>query len=515
MKKIVSVVLAITLVMTCCLAAYGAEGRKFYDVSSKHWANKYITAMNTRGVVNGYPDGSFGPDKGVSRSEFATMLCLSADIKYSKPSQQIYNDVPTNDWCAQFVHAVKKYMPGYSKDGKSYYEPNSPALREDITVALIKLLGYPVANADTDKLKEMFNDYKSISVDARPYVVIAVEMGIVSGYNDGTFRGANGVTRAEAVTLLYKASKYFDDMEVASGKPWKMRKVATARIDDFSCATMDKFNNLYYIDTKDGWVYKIDLNTDEKTKYFNPTDLSEETDDGVYTSYVARQVYYDTINNKLLLCGYYKNLQVPGSYPKNSEFVTIYDITKAEKEFYVMKQPLRVGQSHESYVILGALDEVFILMVDDDNRSGAYKVDVDTGETSQLTLGAGDRAGSVMVYGNEIYRGDDSCIYQYDGSTSYAPHAFNFGVWRPDIMGMKGECYYALYTRNEYKGEIHKISVKTRIPQVLEANIKSENVEFTDMGNFENLDETFFVIDDETFVFYDKEMKAVRMLERN
>ena len=82
-------------------------------------------------------------------------------------------------------------------------------------------------------------------------------------------------------------------------------------------------------------------------------------------------------------------------------------------------------------------------------------------------------------------------------------------------MGLKGECYYALYTRNEYKGEIHKISVKTRIPQVLEANIKSENVEFTDMGNFENMDETFFVIDDETFVFYDKEMKAVRMLERN
>ena len=521
MKKIVSVVLAITLVMTCCLAAYGAEGRKFYDVSSKHWANKYITAMNTRGVVNGYPDGSFGPDKGVSRSEFATMLCLSADIKYSKPSQQIYNDVPTNDWCAQFVHAVKKYMPGYSKDGKSYYEPNSPALREDITVALIKVIGYPVANADVDKLEDMFYDYDEISNSAKPYVAIAVEMGIVSGYNDGTFRGDNGVTRAEAVTLLYNASKYFNSSRIASDKPYSVRKIASANIGDFGVATtfgtMDLFNNLYYIDSKDSCVYKIDLNTFEKTKYYNPSKLKHEVEgeyefDGeegtgimkTYSSYVPYQVYYDSVNNKLLLNGYYKNLVEAGKSPKNGEYHFIYSITGDSAELYCQPDWYYNGSYNEDPITAVLNEDYFVL----GGSNYGHKIEIETGTTDKIHM-CFEYVGG-LKYGNSMFGYAYEKIYQYNFNED--DYETISGFIDADSFATKDDSYY--FWNNE-DGSIFKISVRSKMTTVLDANTKSENVEFKDMGNMKNIADQFFVIDDSTFVFYDKKMKAFRMLERN
>ena len=60
-----------------------------------------------------------------------------------------------------------------------------------------------------------------------------------------------------------------------------------------------------------------------------------------------------------------------------------------------------------------------------------------------------------------------------------------------------------------------KISVRNKVTTELSINTKSENVYFEDMGPMGSIDKKFFVIDDDTIVFYDTSMQAFRILKKN
>ncbi|MDA5109486.1 S-layer homology domain-containing protein [Brevibacillus thermoruber] len=110
-------------------------------------------------------------------------------------------------------------MTGYrTADGSYIFNPTAPALREDITVALVKLKGYDVARlANRSIIEAMFKDYAGISEAAKDYVAVAVENGLVSGYQDETFRPQASITRAEAATLLWRAYQYGNDNKGVGG----------------------------------------------------------------------------------------------------------------------------------------------------------------------------------------------------------------------------------------------------------------------------------------------------------
>lgn len=55
----------------------------FHDVDSKHWAKKEIERAVELGIVNGYPDGNFGPDDFVQRQHVAAMLARAFKLKPS------------------------------------------------------------------------------------------------------------------------------------------------------------------------------------------------------------------------------------------------------------------------------------------------------------------------------------------------------------------------------------------------------------------------------------------------
>ena len=126
-----------------------------------------------------------------------------------------FQDVETTAWYAPYVHSAYPFLSGYDYGTNNrYYMPDEPAVREDIAVALAKLKGYEDEYADTSMLSTMFTDVSSISLDARPYVAIAVERGLVSGYDDRTFRGQASITRAEAAAMLWRAYQYGNDNKV-------------------------------------------------------------------------------------------------------------------------------------------------------------------------------------------------------------------------------------------------------------------------------------------------------------
>lgn len=286
---------ALTSVLPVSAIDYGKEYEnkpsgtydvKFKDVPRNNWAFEYIGEMQKRGIINGYPDGKYYPDNYVERCEFAKIMVGAAGLRTGDASGEYFADVKYNDWFYEYVETAKEYLTGYKSFGQNYFRPNNYALREDIAVALVKLKGYDTKNTNQNILQTMFSDYDSISESAKPYVATAVDRGLVSGYDDGTFKGQDSITRAEAAAMLWRAYQYGNDNK-------------TTEVSDNSnnSQTLGDADNNKSDDTKND--KKTDTNTDKKTdtkKNANNT-LTESKDDG--KSYAVTTLAKATINDSL------------------------------------------------------------------------------------------------------------------------------------------------------------------------------------------------------------------------
>lgn len=217
MKKIISLfmVLAMCMSFTPALAvdtsvAPQKEYRQtFWDVSKDHWAFSYIGELVDKGVLEGYDDGSFRPENTVTRAEWAKIMVLAAGLPVN--DNNVYFTDMQGHWANMYVNTARDYLSAYT-DGT--YKPDQAAVREDVTVSMVRLKGYDTSNVDYSYLNQ-FSDTASISNSLKAYVAVAVEKGLIDGFDDGTFRGQNTLTRAEAAALLWRAFQYGSDNKVA------------------------------------------------------------------------------------------------------------------------------------------------------------------------------------------------------------------------------------------------------------------------------------------------------------
>lgn len=211
MKKLLALLLSVTMLCGSAVTAL-AENKdypqRFYDVPKDHWAFEYIAELVDRGVIAGYEDGSFRPSSTVTRAEFAKIMVCAASV--STTDNNVYFTDMQGHWAVPYVNAAENYLTAYSDNT---YRPDQAAVREDVTMAMVKLKGYDVSNVDFSYLSG-FTDTDSISNNIKAYVAVAVEKGLISGFEDNTFRGQGTLTRAEAATLLWKAFQYGSDNKV-------------------------------------------------------------------------------------------------------------------------------------------------------------------------------------------------------------------------------------------------------------------------------------------------------------
>ena len=83
----------------------GGDVKGFYDVPASHWALKYINSAYERGWVTGYEDGSFRPDRNITRAEVVTvtnkMLIRYADVDYVRAHRDLlinFKDLDESHW---------------------------------------------------------------------------------------------------------------------------------------------------------------------------------------------------------------------------------------------------------------------------------------------------------------------------------------------------------------------------------------------------------------------------------
>ncbi len=131
------------------------------DVDSSHWAAGYIQAVANAGLIKGYEDGTFAPDRYITRAELATVIARYFEIDRASsinPLEIHFTDTEES-WADSNIEEVYRYaiVTGY-EDGT--FKPGNNILRSE-TVTMINRMLYrgPVENGEQRFLDTQFSDW--------------------------------------------------------------------------------------------------------------------------------------------------------------------------------------------------------------------------------------------------------------------------------------------------------------------------------------------------------------------
>lgn len=175
----------------------------FIDVQSNYWAAEFIRELAQRGIVAGFPDGSFRPEQAVTRAQFAAMIG-KAFRKAPQRQAARFDDVPSSYWASSAIQEAYTtgFLSGYPGNR---FEPNQNIPREQVLVSLSSGLDYKVSG-NTDSILQSYDDTNNISGYARSPVAAATEKQIVVNYPNIKFLNPKvTTTRAQVAAFIYQA----------------------------------------------------------------------------------------------------------------------------------------------------------------------------------------------------------------------------------------------------------------------------------------------------------------------
>ena len=151
--------------------------------------------------VVGYPDGMVYPQKNITRAEVATIffrLLEDETREANMTKSNSYNDMKDGAWYTCAVSTLSKMgiIKGY-EDGS--FKPDAPISRAEFAAIAARF------DPDGDKTPATFSDVSSHW--AKDEISIAANHGWIKGYEDGSFKPDQKITRAETMTLVNRVLK--------------------------------------------------------------------------------------------------------------------------------------------------------------------------------------------------------------------------------------------------------------------------------------------------------------------
>ena len=318
---LLSLIIITSVLSTFALAA--AEGA-FADVPNDHWAADEIEHFKQKNIVDGVGSNLFEPDSQVTREEFCKIIVRTFDRPENYDGEQIFTDVPPERWSYPYVNMCKEFLTGYVNpfDNSMLFKPDAYATREDIAVALIKMMGVTAIGHEENYYifpSDNFKDAEEVSPALRRYVYLAYEYKLINGYPDGTFRPREGITRAETVVLLDRATKQaFSDvtgeikLEISEFSNSFERAEIDIVTDPFANVTIDGVGaemgsygvcryNLYYGDSDEKTIIVTASRFGKTvTKQFT---VKRNSEDGKPTIIFSSEIPTETRENNVVLSG--------------------------------------------------------------------------------------------------------------------------------------------------------------------------------------------------------------------
>lgn len=182
--------------------ALPASAAEYSDING-HWAQSSIKKWSDTGILSGYTDGTFRPDRTVTRAELSAILyriwgSMKADSYFSYP------DVQEGDWYYDSLLSMNAY--GIALNTGNAMNPSEDLTREEAVYMIAKafLVGSErdeFTNGNILDLRKV-SDYRSMTGVYTGRISGMLAQGYVSGFPDGTFSPQSPITRAQVITII-------------------------------------------------------------------------------------------------------------------------------------------------------------------------------------------------------------------------------------------------------------------------------------------------------------------------
>lgn len=167
-----------------------------------------LDTENHNQYLFGYPEGTFGPDQNMTRAEVAQMF-YNLLVDKNVAITATFEDVPADAWYAKSVNTLAS-MGIISGVGENRFEPERSITRAEFTSMAMKFTKGALDGTN------VFSDVHSGDWFYEA-VVGSIQYGWIEGYEDGTFRPENWITRVEVTSIVNKMLGRFADREFVAG----------------------------------------------------------------------------------------------------------------------------------------------------------------------------------------------------------------------------------------------------------------------------------------------------------
>lgn len=205
MKNIFKILTAM-LVFSVALPAMAFQ---FPDVPTNHWAAEQMDILSDKGVIVGYPDGTFRPDENVTRAEFASMAIKALGQDHTSVAQPVnFTDITEDFWAYDAIQkSVFFDLISCPPSGEPFRPDDTVTRAESITVAVNALTTEQISEA---KAKEVLSKYADAASVPESFLIPAGKSEILNMLvvmpTDGkaSLEPTRPATRAEVSVILYK-----------------------------------------------------------------------------------------------------------------------------------------------------------------------------------------------------------------------------------------------------------------------------------------------------------------------
>lgn len=200
MKKLLPLHLSVFFLFTFSFAAQAAS---FPDIKSPILLEA-VNYLNEKGIIKGYPDGTFKPDQVINRAEALKIIFESRGIAVENDTNSGFPDVDSNLWFAIYVTSAKKLglIQGYA-DGT--YKPTQFVNKAEFIKIAMLAQSYYQQPTSNESATSQFTDL-SANEWYVPYITFALEKDFLDKVSK--LSPTAGMTRGEAALIIYRVAQH-------------------------------------------------------------------------------------------------------------------------------------------------------------------------------------------------------------------------------------------------------------------------------------------------------------------
>ncbi|WP_338543558.1 S-layer homology domain-containing protein [Paenibacillus tundrae] len=176
----------------------------FDDIAS-HWSRNDVEDLASRMIIQGTSEGTFAPDRSITRAEFTAVLLRSLGLHTPKGTEAIaFSDVSESSWYAGEVQTAVSYglVNGYSDDS---FRPSGVITRAEALTIISRAMNLveleQASSSETAALLSSYTDGNSVQTWAADPVASAIKQGLVEG-SDGKIKANSSISRSQTVTIV-------------------------------------------------------------------------------------------------------------------------------------------------------------------------------------------------------------------------------------------------------------------------------------------------------------------------